>query len=78
MDSDSEYDAIFAWLKRRMLQYPDEFLEACIPSPQKPVLHKHAGFLGVAPKLDGIGSARTLHDHALEEVASQRAVSFLE
>jgi hypothetical protein len=42
------------------------------------VLHEAAGFLCGASELDGIGSARPLHDDALEEVATQRAVSLLE
>jgi hypothetical protein len=42
------------------------------------VLHEAAGFLCGAAELDGIGSVRPLHDYALEEVATQRAVSLLE
>jgi len=53
MDSDSEWNAIFAWLKRKMLQYPDEFSNPCIPSPQKPERHKNAAFAKNAPKFNG-------------------------
>ena len=42
------------------------------------MLHEAAGFLCGAAELDGIGSVCPLHDDALEEVATQRAVSLLE
>ncbi len=77
MDTDAEWTAIFAWLKRRSPEFPFDSKHSS-PSFQKPVLHKRAGFLGGTPKLDGIGSARTLHDHSLEKVATKHTVSLLE
>lgn len=52
MDSDSEWNAIFAWLKRRMHHDADEFSKMSIPSPQKPVLHKIAAFAKNGPKFN--------------------------
>jgi hypothetical protein len=52
MDSDSEWNAIFAWLKHRMHHDADEFLKAGIPSPQKPERHKNAAFAKNGPKFN--------------------------
>jgi hypothetical protein len=77
MDTDAEWNAIFTWLKRRSPEFPFDSKNSS-SSFQKPVLHQGTGFLGGTPKLDGIGSARSLHNHSLEKVAVQRPVSLLE
>ena len=78
MDSDTEWTAIFAWLKKTSCHQKLASSHSVPALSQKPVLHECAGFLAVAAKLDGIGIVRLLHNHALEKVATQRAILLLE